>query len=90
MTLPAGKLWATQGPYLRRSTLKYLASMLGDVDKANDMFADGSFVGKDDKPESEERLMAQEIFVAQEGTKLEEEDIQIGTEEERVDAVGED
>lgn len=78
MMLPTGKLWAIQGPYLRRSTLRHLAAMLGDVDKGDEMFADGVFDRKDGKPESEERCMAQEIFVAQECTELEEEDIQIG------------
>lgn len=86
LSLPTGKLWATQGPYLRRSTLKHLASMLGDVDDADKMFADGVFDRKDDKPESEERLMAQEIFVAQECPKLDKEDIQVELEEQSVKA----
>ncbi|KAI4122155.1 MAG: hypothetical protein LQ347_006600 [Umbilicaria vellea] len=73
MMLPTGKLWATQGPYLRRSTLKYLALTLGDVEDGDKMFADGVFDQKDNKPESEERLMAQEIFVAQECPKLDQE-----------------
>lgn len=90
MTVPTGKLWATQGPYLRRSTLKHLAAMLGDVDEGDEMFADGVFDRKDGKPESEERRMAQEIFVAHERTKLEEEDIQIEAEEQGVDAVHDD
>ena len=34
MTVPTGKLWATQGPYLQRSMLKHLAALLGDVDEA--------------------------------------------------------
>ena len=81
MTVLTGKLWATQGPYLRRSTLKHLASLLGDIDDGDEVFADGVFDGKDDKPEREERLMAQEIFVAQEGATLDEDDVQIETEE---------
>ena len=85
LTLPTGKLWATQGRYLRRSTLKYLASAIGDVDEADEIFADGVFDGKDDKPEKEERLMAQEIFVRQERAELEEEDVWIETEEQEED-----
>ena len=87
MTLPTGKLWATQGPYLRRSTLRHLAAMLGGID--DEMFADGVFDTKDGKPESEERRMAQEIFVTQECTTLEEEDIQIETKAQRMNAVKE-
>lgn len=60
--------------------------MLSDVDDADEMFADGVFDRKDDKPESEERLMAQEIFVAQECPKLDKEDIQVELEEQSVKA----
>lgn len=86
LMLPTGKLWATQGPYLRRSTLKHLASVLGDVDDGDELFADGVFDGKDNKPESEEWLMAQEIFAAQECPKLDKEEIQAELEEETVEA----
>lgn len=90
LTLPTGKLWATQGPYLRRSTLKHLASLLGDVDEADEIFSDGVFDRKDNKPESEERLMAQEVFVAQECPKLVKEDIQAEMKEESVETVNKD
>lgn len=43
------------------------------------MFADGVFDEKDDK--AEERLIAQEIFVAQECVMLDEDDVWIETEE---------
>lgn len=68
--------------------LKQLAAVLGDVNEAevDKMFADGVFDQKNNKPEGEERLMAQEIFVAHEYTKLEEDDVQVEIVEERVDA----
>lgn len=89
MTLPTGKLWATQGPYLRRSTLKHLAVMLGDLDEGDEMFGEGAFDQGDSKTESEEKSLVQAIFAAHECPKLEKEDVQIEVEEE-TDAVNAD
>ncbi|KAA6413529.1 MAG: hypothetical protein FRX48_03275 [Lasallia pustulata] len=50
-----------------------------DVDDGDEVFADGVFDEKDDK--AEERLIAQEIFVAQECVMLDEDDVWIETEE---------
>jgi hypothetical protein len=65
VNLPTGKIWATPGPYLRRSMLKALADVIGDCEPPEEVF-DGVFDGKGVKPPEEEKLIAQEILVDQE------------------------
>ncbi|KAH0562615.1 hypothetical protein GP486_002707 [Trichoglossum hirsutum] len=63
VSLPTGKVWATPGPYLRKSMLKTLANVIGDVEPSEELFGDGAFDGTDSKSPQEEKLMAQEILV---------------------------
>ncbi|KAI9861263.1 MAG: hypothetical protein M1813_005436 [Trichoglossum hirsutum] len=66
VNLPTGKIWATPGPYLRKSMLKVLASVIGDYEPSEEVFGDGVFDGKGGKPPQEEKLIAQEILVDRE------------------------
>ncbi|KAI9774728.1 MAG: hypothetical protein M1839_001648 [Geoglossum umbratile] len=65
VNLPTGKIWATPGPYLRKSMLQALASVIGDCEPSEEVF-DGVFDGKGGKPPQEEKLIAQEILVDRE------------------------
>ncbi|KAI9773301.1 MAG: hypothetical protein M1839_002161 [Geoglossum umbratile] len=65
VNLPTGKIWATPGPYLRRSMLKALGYVIGDCEPSEEVF-DGVFDGKGVKPPEEEKLIAQEILVDRE------------------------
>lgn len=44
-TVPDGTLWATPGPYLRRSMLKVLAESIGDCEPSTVLEANGTFEG---------------------------------------------
>ena len=45
--LPTGKIWATPGPYLRKSMLKAIANVIRDCEPSGELFGDGVFDGKD-------------------------------------------
>jgi hypothetical protein len=62
VNLPTGKIWATPGPYLRKSMLKALANVIGDCELSQEVFGDGVFDEKGGKPPQEEKLIAQEIL----------------------------
>jgi len=61
--LPTGKIWATPGPYLRKSMLKALANAIGDCEPSKELFGDGVFDGKGNGSPQEEKVIAQEILV---------------------------
>ncbi|KAI9764138.1 MAG: hypothetical protein M1840_008698 [Geoglossum simile] len=65
VNLPTGKIWATPGPYLRKSMLKALANVIGDCEPSEGVF-DGVFDGKGGKLPQEKKLIAQEILVDRE------------------------
>ncbi|MCJ1368314.1 hypothetical protein MMC16_007456 [Acarospora aff. strigata] len=70
LTVPNGTLWATPGPYLRRSMLKVLAESIGDCEPSSIMEAGGTFEGQDDKPKKEEAVIAGEALVIREKPEL--------------------
>ncbi|KAI9761976.1 MAG: hypothetical protein M1840_001505 [Geoglossum simile] len=65
VNLPTGKIWATPGPYLRKSMLRVLANVIGNCEPSEEVF-DRVFDGKGGKPRQEEKLIAQEILVDRE------------------------
>ncbi|KAI9768930.1 MAG: hypothetical protein M1840_004526 [Geoglossum simile] len=66
VNLPTGKIWATPGPYLRKSMLKALANAIGDYEPPAELFGSGVFDGKGSKSPQEEKLIAREILVERE------------------------
>jgi HNH endonuclease len=76
VNLPTGKIWATPGPYLRRSMLKVLANVIGDCEPSEEVFGDGVFDGAGSKPPQEEKLIAQEILVDRE-QRVEDEEFEL-------------
>ena len=52
LQLPTGRIWATPGPYLKRSTLKKLGEYLGDRE-ADKTFGEGAFEGEAAREEDE-------------------------------------
>jgi hypothetical protein len=65
VNLPTGKIWATPGPYLRKSMPKALANAIGDYEPPAELFGSGVFDGKGSKS-PQEKLIAREILVEQE------------------------
>lgn len=57
-----GKIWATSGSYLRKSMLKQLANVLGDVE-VDDMFDESTFEGKQQRTARKEKMMVEEILM---------------------------
>lgn len=70
LTVPNGSLWATPGPYLRRSMLKVLAESIGDCEPSSVLEAAGTFEGQDDKSKEEETVIAGEALVIRDKPKL--------------------
>ncbi len=70
LTVPHGTIWATPGPYLRKSMLKVLAASIGDCEPSRALEAGGTFEGQDDKSEEEERLIAGEALVIRDRPEL--------------------
>ena len=46
INLPTGKIWATPGPYLRKSMLKTLTNVIRDYEPSGELFGGGVFDGK--------------------------------------------
>lgn len=70
LTVPNGNLWATPGPYLRRSMLKVLAKIIGDCEPSSVLEAGGTFDGQEDRSKKEEEVIAQEALVLRERPEL--------------------
>ncbi len=81
MNLPTGKIWATPGPYLRKSMLKQFANVSVDVE-IDIMFDEGAFEGKQQQTAQEEKVMAEEILVDGEWPKVAEALEEIAEDEE--------
>ncbi len=70
LTLPTGNMWATPGPYLRKSMLRVLAQTIGDMyEMPKELYEHKTFDGKDDEPEAEEKKKAAEMFTITERLK---------------------
>ena len=71
-----GTVWATWGPYLRKSLLIKLGETLGDTSFPEDFVKAGTFEGGDTVGDEEENLKAKEIMTTEIKPKMlgEEED----------------
>jgi len=58
---PDGPIWATPGPYLRRSMLRHLAQAIGDYDLNDKEFEEGVCWGAGHKPSTDEEAIAAEV-----------------------------
>ncbi|KAI9876597.1 MAG: hypothetical protein M1830_006155 [Pleopsidium flavum] len=58
---PGGPIWATPGPYLRRSMLRHLAQAIGDYDLNDEEFEEGVYEGAGQKPSTDEEAIAAEV-----------------------------
>ncbi|KAI9716909.1 MAG: hypothetical protein M1812_005058 [Candelaria pacifica] len=70
--IPSGKLWATPGPYIRRSILKKLANAIGDTELDEGLTQSTTFEGHDNKSEAEEDVISNEVYLSKEVPLLKE------------------
>lgn len=67
MNLPTGSVWATPGPYLRKSMLKVLAQAVGDVyELPKGEYWEGTFGEATELPAEREEEMRKEFLVVHE------------------------
>ncbi|KAI4134399.1 MAG: hypothetical protein LQ347_001557 [Umbilicaria vellea] len=66
-----GQVWATWGPYLRKSLLLKLGEVLGDTKLPEEFVEAGTFEGDDNVDKEEETIKAKEIMVREVKPKLE-------------------
>ncbi|KAI9863080.1 MAG: hypothetical protein M1813_003900 [Trichoglossum hirsutum] len=66
INLPTGKIWATPGPYLRKSMLKTIANAIGDYEPSKELLNGGVLDGEDSGSPGEGGLMAQGVLVERE------------------------